>query len=70
VITPTFKTFEVVWAVFSQKSHMPVASCLFYRLAASCQQVATGLLVLPGGNRLAGTGLSQADLLKQPATNL
>jgi hypothetical protein len=35
-------------------------SCWFYWLAASCQQVATGLLVPSGGNRLAGTGLSQA----------
>ena len=63
--------------IHSQKSHRPVARCWFYRLAVSCQQVATGLLVSSGGNRLAGTGLSQAvdnravsDLLKQPATNL
>jgi hypothetical protein len=33
---------------------------LIYRLAESCQQVATGLLVSSVGNRLAGTGLWQA----------
>jgi hypothetical protein len=35
----------------SQKSHRPVASCWFYRLAASCQQVAGTGLSLPVDNR-------------------
>jgi hypothetical protein len=38
--------------------HRSVASCWFYRHAASCQQVATGLLFSSGENRLAGWGLA------------
>ena len=51
---------ELRWALHGQKYHRPVASCGFYQADANCQQVATGLLVFSGRNRLAETGLSQA----------
>jgi hypothetical protein len=73
IVMLSILTFASCCFIHSQKSHRPVASCWFYQLAASCQQVATGLLVSSGGDRLAGTGCwqqSRSDLLKQPATNL
>ena len=59
----------------SQKSHKLVASCLFYRLVATCQQVTTSLSISSNCNksfktRLVATWHLQTcyNLLKQVAT--
>ena len=63
--------------VHSQKRHRLVASCQIYRLVATCQQVATSLLISSSCNKLVKIRLvatchlqTCCNLLKQLAASL